>query len=286
MSVQFLTQKDEPLFPDILWNRPTSIGRSGRLLIIGGHKHEFSQIQHIFEVAEASGIGEIKAAMPDSLRRLLPGVDAGFFLPSTQSGSIARSAMGELLHIASDFDAIVIGANITNNSETAIFIESIVRKSELPIIITEEAITILKFNPDLITGNPNILVVSTMPGIFELANNHHIPLAIKPNAGVVGKLQIIEQLVQISRCQYFVFDQESIAVAEGKYSLTSLNQSVSDASSVPIGLASAFWIQNRSKPFDALTTAAFILSAATNDPFNGVGELSKRIRAKLLELET
>lgn len=285
MSVQFLSQKEEPLFPDILWNRPTSIGRAGRLLIIGGHKHEFSQIQHIFEIAEASGIGEIRAAMPDSLRRLLPGVDVRFFLPSTQSGSIARSALGELLNIAEDFDAILIGANITNNSETAILVESIVRKVDLPIIITEEAIGILKFNPDLITGNPNLLVVSTMTGIFELANNHHIPMAIKPNSGVVGKMQIIDQLVQISRCQYFVFDQE-IIVAANRYSLTKLEHSVSDNSSIPIGIASAFWVQNLGKRFEALTTAAYILSESTLESHKGISDVSKRIRNKLVELES
>lgn len=286
MSVHFLSQKDEPLFPDILWNRPTNIGRAGRLLIVGGHKNEFSQIQHIFEVSDASGIGDIKAAMPDSLRRLLPGVEAGYYLPSTQSGSIARAALGELLNIAADFDAVLIGANITNNSETAILIESIARKVDLPIIFTFEAISILKFNPDLITGNPNALVVATMPGIFELANNHHIPLAIKPNTGVIGKLQIIDQLVQISRCQYFIFDQEAIAAADGRYSLTKFHHSLSDMPAVAVGLASAFWIQNRAKPFDALTTAGYILERVSEEPFSNLSELSQRIRKKLLELET
>lgn len=280
-----MSQKDEPLFQDILWNRPTSIGRAGRILILGGQKHEFSQIQHIFEIAEASGVGEIKGAMPDSLRRFLPGLDVGYFLPSTQSGSIARSALGELLHIAQDYDCIIIGANITNNSETAILIESIVRKTELPIVITQEAISILKFNPDLITGNPNVLVVSTMPGIFELANNHHIPMAIKPNTGVMGKMQIIEQLVQISKCQYFVADQEVVVAADGKFSLTKLETSLSQNSSIPIGVASVFWVQNPNKAFDALTTAAYILRLSTLDEVNGISEASNRIRSILIELE-
>lgn len=285
MKPQFVSQKDEPMYPDILWNRPTNIGRAGRLLILGGHKNEFSQIQHIFEIAEASGIGEIKAAMPDSLKRLIPGVDAGFFLPSTNSGSIARSALGEIMNIISNFDAVVIGANITNNSETAILIESIVRQSDLPIIITEEAISILKFNPDLITGNPNILVVSTMPGIFELANNHNIPLAIRRDSGLLGKLQILDQLVSISRCQYFVFDQEVLVAADNKFCVTRLENSFSHDSYAAIGIASAFWVQNRNKAFESLTTAAYILRTISQNPYNGPTDLSKRIRTKLLELE-
>ena len=43
--------------------------RAGRLLLIGGHKGEFSLLQAIYQTTEAAGIGECVAVMPDSLRR-------------------------------------------------------------------------------------------------------------------------------------------------------------------------------------------------------------------------
>jgi len=260
MGPNFARQTDQPLFPEIFWDRPTTRSRGGRLLIVGGQRNEFSAVQAIYQIAEAAGMGEAQAALPDSLRRLVG--EAGFarFVPASASGSLGKAALGQLLDVAADFDGVVVGANLTNNSETAVMVESLVRELEKPVVITEGTIEILKFAPALITGNPRALVVTTMAGLFALANHHHLPLAIKPHAGVVGKLEILGQLAAISRCAYLVFDQEAMVAAAGETSLTTLEQPLSQWPAAAVGTAATFWLQQNSKPFAALTTAAFVLS--------------------------
>lgn len=285
MALTYTLQSDKPLFPDLLWSRPTLRSRGGRLLIVGGHKHEFSLVQAIYQVAEASGIGEVQAALPDTLQRLVGGGDFGHFLPATVAGSLGRAALGELIHLAHDYDGIIIGANLTNNSETGIMIESLISQSEQPVVITEETINTLKFNPDLITGNPKALAVTTMNGLFALANHHHMPLAIKPNSGLMGKLEIIQQLVDISECSYVIFDHEVIVAAGGEMSVTQLPVGLSEQPGVMIGLASTFWLQQRSRPFEALTTAAFVASRLTENELSTSAATSKAIRATLAEFE-
>lgn len=281
MTLEFVKQSDQPLFPEIFWNRPTMRSRGGRLLIIGGQKNEFSLVQAVYQMAEAAGVGEATAAMPDSLRRLIGETGFARFVPASQSGSLGRAGMGELMHLAEDVDALIIGANLTNNSETGIMIESLIRELDTKIVITEEAIKILKFNPDLITGNPNVLVIATMPGIFELANNHHMPITIRPNGGLIGKLEILEQLISISKCGYVVFDKEIIVASEGDVSVTELKEPLSDFPAAVIGVAATFWIQHPSKPFAALTTAAFILSQACLQPPLAVNSIATTIRKTL-----
>ncbi len=237
--------------------------RGGRLLIVGGHRTEFSEVQAIYQMAEASGIGEVQAALPDSLHRLVG--ESGFarFVPASASGSLGKAALGQLIEAAQDFDGVVIGANLTNNSETAVMVESLVRQLEQRVIITEDAIEILRFSPALITGNPQALVVVTMRGLFALANHHHLPIAIKPHAGVVGKLEILAQLASISRCAYVVFDREVMVSTSGKISLTPLAQPLSSWPAAAIGVGATLWLQQPSKPFEALTTGAFLLSRIT-----------------------
>jgi NAD(P)H-hydrate repair Nnr-like enzyme with NAD(P)H-hydrate dehydratase domain len=260
MQPPFVRQTDKPVFPDIFWSRPTTKARAGRLLIVGGQRHEFSQVQAIFEMSQASGSGYVQAAMPDSLRPLLRDNAFGHLLPATSSGSLGRAATAELLQLAEDYDALIVGANLTNNSETGILIETLIREVERPIIITEETIGILKFHPDLITGNPKALVVTTMGGLFNLANYHHLPLAIRPNSGVLGKLEILHQLSAISKCSYFVFDGEIMVSADGQLGLTPLQQPLSRLPAAPTGVAGTFWVQERTRPFEALMTAAFVLA--------------------------
>ncbi|TAK89739.1 hypothetical protein EPO04_01375 [Patescibacteria group bacterium] len=278
MPVSFTNQTDQPLFPEILWSRPTLKSRGGRLLIVGGHKHEFSQVQAIYQVAEAAGAGYVQAALPDTLKPLIGGGEFGHFLPATASGSLGRAALGELEHLAKDYDAVIIGANLTNNSETGILIESLIKKTEQPVVITEETIGTLKFYPDLITGNPKALVTATMNGLFALANNHHMPLAIKPNSGMIGKLEILQQLIDISRCSYVIFDQEMIVASEGEISVTPLKTSLSGRQGIVTALSSIFWLQHRDKPFTALTTAAYVAGQLTEADLATVSATSQAIR--------
>jgi NAD(P)H-hydrate repair Nnr-like enzyme with NAD(P)H-hydrate dehydratase domain len=278
-------QEDKPLFPDIFWNRPTLKSRGGRLLVVGGHKHEFALIQGIYQLAEAAGAGYVQAAMPDTLRRLFPSADFGYFLPSTASGSLGRASLGELQHLAAENDGVILGANLTNNAETGILIESLLRQLENTVIITEETINILKFNPDLITGNPHAVVVTTMPGLFNLANNHHLPLAIRPNSGVIGKLEILRQLVEISRCRYLVFDREVMVAADGQLSLTPLAEPLSDQPAIPVALAAVMAIQNPSRPFQALTTAAYLSREIAKSQTQTLTQAASTIRQTIIANE-
>jgi NAD(P)H-hydrate repair Nnr-like enzyme with NAD(P)H-hydrate dehydratase domain len=279
----FERQYGVALYPGIFWNLPTSKNRAGRLLIVGGHKHEFHAVQAIYEIADATGTGYVQAALPDSLRPVIGGGEFGHFLPASASGSLGRAALGELIHLVGEYDGAVIGANLTNNAETGIMIESLVRQTEQRLVVTEDAIEILKFHPDLITGSPKVVVVTTMSGLFALANNHHLPIAIKPNRGVIGKIEIIKQLASISRCSYVVFDQEVIVASENKVSLTPLANSLSDNAAIAIGIAATFWLHQGGKSYESLTSAALVMQSVASDKFASTTSVTQKIRKSIME---
>lgn len=254
-------------------------GRAGRILIVGGHKSEFHQIQAIFEGALAAGAGEVKAAVPDSLQRLLGPTFPGIYLPASQSGSLGKSALGELLRATEDVDTVVIGANLSNNAETAVLIESLIRKIETPVVIASEAIEILGFHPELITGNPNCLVAGNFATIFSLAGHHHLPITIKPGGGVMAKVEVLRQLSQISRCSYLAFDHEVLVQAGDQVGLTPLETDANSVSGQAIGLAATFWTQNRSKPWEGLMASSWLLKQALVKPSDK--SIAVRIRAVL-----
>src|SRR4051794_12583610 len=112
MNPRFERQTDKPLFPDIFWNRPTMRSRGGRLLLLGGHKNQFDLVQAVYQMAEASDVGECVAVMPDSLRRTVGETGYTFFVPAAPSGSLGKASLAEITERAEDADATVVGLNL------------------------------------------------------------------------------------------------------------------------------------------------------------------------------
>lgn len=245
---------------------------------MGGHKNQFDEVQRLYQLADAAGAGEVQAAMPDSLRPTAGASGFGYYLPATALGSLGRAALGELLQLANDYDGVILGVNLTNNAETGILVESLLRKYHGRLIITAETIEILKFHPELITNNPNAVVVTNMAGLFALANHRRLPIAIKPHAGVIGKITVIQQLADLGECSYVVSDSEVIVASERQVSLTALKQSLSHEPALMTALAATFWVQQPSKTFAGLTSAAWVGAGVTNSVTVSAAEQAQRVR--------
>lgn len=258
--MDFIKQGSEPLFPKILWNRPVGSNRAGRLLLIGGHGQEFNAIQNVYAAAQAAEVGSCQVVLPDSLQRLLP-ADGGFtFVPSTNSGSIGKAATAQILHLASDADAIGLGASLSSNSETAGAVESILTKSGRSLVLFDEVFNLMKFHPELLVGE-NRLIIATMPQLFKLAGYLKLGVTIA-DSGVVGKVDIVGKLAEQTQSQFMIFGTELIAAAEGKISVTDW---VPVPATVLFGVTSVLWLQNPSKPYEALTTAAHLIATASRE---------------------
>jgi NAD(P)H-hydrate repair Nnr-like enzyme with NAD(P)H-hydrate dehydratase domain len=256
--MEFAKQTTEPLFPKLLWNRPVSKSGAGRLLVIGGHRDEFNDIQAVYQLALAGGIGAVHVVMPDSLRKLLGDVPDMSFVPASPSGSLSKSSLGEILHLAQDYDAIALGANLSNNSESAILAESILNKYSGPLIAFDECLRALKHQIAALTDRPHTLIVASMTEIFGIANNMHLPLNIK-DGGAINKLEIMEEVAEQGSADYLLIGRDMVVSSEQKLSLTTAVSSMNFFANASMAIASVFWTQNPSKPFEALTTAAYVL---------------------------
>ncbi len=256
----FIRQDEAPLYPKILWNRPVSRRGAGRLLIPGGHTGEFSFPTSLFQAAEAAGIGECTVVLPDALLKLLSGASGVSFVPSSTSGSLGQEASGFLLHTAEDFDAMLLGASLSNHSQTTILLETLTRESPVPLILIEDAIMLLENQAQLLVGNEKHLLIITMPQVFKLAGRLGVQIKIKPNGGLINKLEIVRDLAAASKCTYVVWGSELI-VSEPSRELivTPMNHRMSQLPAVIYSTLAAFWIQNTGDRRAGLATASYLL---------------------------
>jgi len=258
--MDFLRQTNEPLFPKVLWNRPVGANRAGRLLLVGGHSQEFNAVGNVYAAAQSAEVGECTIVLPDALQKYLPGDSNHVFVPSTPAGSIAKDATAQILSLAQDSDAIALGASLSSNSETATVIESILSKTDKPIALFDEAFDLMKFHPQTLIGE-NRLIIATMPDLFKLAKHLKIGISVS-EPSLVGKLNIIRMLATVTKSQFLVYGPELIVVANNQESVTHWKPV---PATVLFGVASVLWLQNQAKPFEGLTTAAYLISKASQE---------------------
>lgn len=91
----------EPIFTDILWNKPERREQSGRLGIIGGNKLGFAGVAESYSTALKTGIGEARILLPDVLKKSIPtNITEAHFAPSNLSGSLSRDALPNMRALA------------------------------------------------------------------------------------------------------------------------------------------------------------------------------------------
>jgi NAD(P)H-hydrate repair Nnr-like enzyme with NAD(P)H-hydrate dehydratase domain len=260
---QFIRQEDEPLYPTILYNRPVTRNAAGRMLVVGGHSGEFSVPTAVHQLATAAGIGECRVVLPDNLAKLLSGAPGTFFVPSTTSGSLAREGLGRILELSEETDAIALGASLSSNSNTTMLIERIVGEAQRPLIIFDEALTALKHDITNVTDNPDALIILTMAEVFKLCGQLQVPIQIRQGAGLINKLEIIQDLKAASRCQYAVYGTEIIVAADTEMVVTPINYRLSMVPTIFYAVLGTFWIQNPTNRRAGLVAGSYVIRQAS-----------------------
>ena len=246
----------------IIWNRPVARHGAGRLLVVGGYLGDFSLPTAIYSLAQAAGVGECNVALPDSLLKFLSGTPATTFVASSPSGSLGREALGRLLELGEEADAIAIGAGLSNNSETAALTERLLQELDRPVIAFADALIALQFNLRLLSDRSSALIILTMPELFKLAGQLKVAIHIRPNGGLVNKVEIVQAVKAAIEADLVVYGTETIVAHGERLSVTPANSVLSRLPAAYYAILSVFWLQNAKLAFEGLTTAAWILHQA------------------------
>ncbi|HSX00679.1 MAG TPA: hypothetical protein VLF67_00415 [Candidatus Saccharimonas sp.] len=258
-SPRFVRQDEAPLYPKILYNRPVTRHGAGRLLVPGGHTGELSAPAALQQLALAAGTGECVVALPDMVAKLVAGAPGTVFVPSSPSGSLGQEALGRLLQLAEDADALALGASLSNNSHTFMLIERLFVELATPIIVFADALPALQHHLRLLTNRADALVILTMPEVFKLAGALQVPIHIRPDGGLLNKLEIVRDLAAASHCHYVVYGTETIIAAGDDLIVTPANYRLSLVPAAYWAVFGALWLQHPSQRREALATAAYIL---------------------------
>ena len=126
----FQKQRDQPLYPDLLWSTPERRDQRPAVLIIGGHSQALQAPLQAFGELSRYDL-ETSVLLPASLKADLGGKAGGniFFAPSTRSGSFALGALAEALDLAGRHACLFVVGDLSSNQETLQFIGRLLEKS-------------------------------------------------------------------------------------------------------------------------------------------------------------
>jgi NAD(P)H-hydrate repair Nnr-like enzyme with NAD(P)H-hydrate dehydratase domain len=261
----FIRQDDQPLFPKVLYNRPVTRNGAGRLLVVGGHAGEFSLPTTIHQLALAAGVGECRVALPDTLAKLLGGAPGTAFLASSPSGSLGTEALGRLLSLSEEADAVAIGASLSGNSNTAILIEKFITELERPYSLFDQGLSAVQHHISVVTTNPDALLIMTMTEVFKLSGQLGIAIHIRDGAGLMNKLEIIHNLATAIQAQIVVYGTEIVIAAGEELIVTPINYRLSLVPAIFYAVLTTFWLQNPADRRAGLATAAYIIRTCSQN---------------------
>lgn len=247
--------KEQPLFGDMLWSRPENRRHAGKLLVLGGNAHGFSAPAAMYNEAGKAGVGTCRVLLPEALHRtvgkLFPAAD--YAASTATSGSFARAALGEWLAQSAWADGVVLAGDLGRNSETAILMESYLEKYGSQLTLVNDAIDYALDTPELFLLRPNTTLVMNTAQLQKLATAAKFPTAVTSGMAL---LQLADWLYRFS-LQYeanilIYHDGVLLVGVKGQVSSTRHHDAVLTTIAAH---AAVWWLQNPTKPFEALTTS-------------------------------
>lgn len=254
-------QGDKPLFPDLLWSRPENKQQAGKLLILGGHAYGFAAPAQAYQESIAAGIGSAKVLLPDHIKKQLSHFRGDSleieYAPSTPSGSFASKSLAEILDAASWADGILLAGDLGRNSETAIVLEKLLDRTSKPLMITKDAVDYFTTTPDAMLARKEVCLVLSIAQLQKLVKSTQSTTAITFSMDLMHLVDALHDFTITYPVHIIVKHLDTIAVASaGKVCTTPTDKDMEDFWRLPTAAtASVWWIQNQTKPFEALATS-------------------------------
>lgn len=248
---------NEPLFPDVEWNKPEQKSYAGRLGIIGGNKLGFAGVAEAYSVAYATGAGDVKVLLPDCLKKAIPTswVDVAM-APCTTSGGLAKDALPDIMALASWSTMLLLIGDAGRNSETAILYESLLRNSDRPVVITRDAIDLVKNAPEMLVNRPNTLLVLSFAQLQKLFQAVYYPKVLTFSMQLLQLVEAVHKFTITYPITLAVLHKDTIIVAHGgQVTTTPWGSPLLIWRGTTATKAAAYWGWDSTHPLESITAS-------------------------------
>jgi len=246
-----------PIFPDIEWSKPETLSQSGKLGIIGGNKLGFAGVAQAYTVASRSGVGQVRVLLPDGLKKAIPKVISDtVYAPTNPSGSLAKEAIAEMISVGAWADEILLIGDAGRSSETAIAYEQFLQKYTGKLVVTRDAIDLVKNSSRILIERPDTLLIASFAQLQKLFQAVYYPKVLTFSMQLTQLIEALHKFTISYPVTIAVLHKDFLVVAHD-------GQVVSTAWTNPMAIwrgdvaskVAAYWLWNPTKPLEAAATA-------------------------------
>lgn len=247
----------KPLYPDIEWNKPERRDQAGRLGIIGGNKLGFAGVAESYATALDTGVGQVRVLLPDVLKRTIPTtITDTVFGATTPSGSLSQDALNDMLMLASWADSVLLIGDAGRNSETAIAYEKFISQYSGPLVLTRDAIDLVKNASHLLVDRPQTLVVASFAQTQKLFQNVYYPKMLAFSMQLALLVEALHKFTITYPITLMTYHQDQMIIAHG-------GEVISAEYDTPMRIwrgtaatrAASYWLWNPTQPLRAIASS-------------------------------
>lgn len=246
----------KPLFPDIEWNKPEQLTHAGKIAIIGGNKLGFVAIRDAYEVAHQLGAGQIRAILPDVLKKTVPtSVSDAIFVPSNPSGGFSREALPEFQAACAWADLCLLIGDAGRNSETAVLFESLL-DSPSPAVITRDAVDLLMPAMSRVVDREHTTLVVSFAQLQKIFQSVYYPKIISFSMQLMQLVETLHKFTITYPATIVTFHNSQLIVAHGgQVSTMPFDEPMVIWRGITATRAACYLLWNPKKPFETITTS-------------------------------
>lgn len=267
-------------FSDLAWNIPEQ--KTGIINLIGGNSGGFASVAHSADFLNSRfPIKQLNILLPDVLKNkvpLLPGLE---FLPSTASGSFAKSPLLNEYLATADY-SIFIG-DLSKNSATCVALAESIKtaspsltsssisaspsltssstttSSDRPVLLTRDAIDLLVPEMPSLIERQNLTLVGSLAQIQKIFRAVYYPKMLMLSMPLLPAIEALHKFTLSYPATIVTFHQEQIIIAySGKIATIPLEKSTYSPLSLWAGdLACKIAMNDFYSPGDPLKSSVF-----------------------------
>ena len=247
----------EPLFPDIEWSKPEQRSQAGKLGIIGGNKLGFAGVAEAYSVATSAGVGQVRVLLPDVLKKTIPrAITDTMFAPTNISGSLTKDADAEMATLGAWADGILLIGDAGRSSETAILYEKFLQDYTGQLVITRDAVDLVKNSSQVLVDRPKTLLIVSFAQLQKLFSAVYYPKVLTFSMQLTNLVEALHKFTISYPVSIAVLHRETFIVAhDGKVVTTPWDNPMMIWRGVTAAKAATYWLWSPSKPLEATSTA-------------------------------
>lgn len=255
---------ETPLFPDLAWSKPERRDQAGRLGIIGGNKLSFAGVAEAYSTALSAGVGEARALLPDALRKSIPPtIRDALFAGSNPSGSLAREALLDMRALGAWANGILLAGDAGRNSETALVYDDFITDYTGQLVITRDAIDLVKNNPTLVAERPDTMLIASFAQVQKLFQALYYPKILTFSMQLSMLVDALHKFTITYPVTIVTLHRDTLIIAaNGNVVTHTWDNPMAIWRGTVAARAASYWLWNPKRPLEAV--AASIIPAESH----------------------